>query len=65
MEIIVTRENKLSKKTKKPVQVCSRGIVDEYGEVAITYEEFFKIFDGKDVQIAVTECIKEEVEDEE
>ena len=61
MDIIVTRENKLVKKTKKPVKVCSQGIMNEDGEVEITYEDFFKIFDNKDVQITVTECVKEDV----
>lgn len=65
MEIVVTRENKLVKKTKKPVKVCSQGLMNEYGEVELTYEDFFKIFDNKDVQITVTECVKEDVEEEE
>lgn len=64
MEIVVTRENKLVKKTKKPVKVCSQGIMNEYGEVELAYEDFFKIFDGKDVMITVTECVKEDVEED-
>ena len=64
MEIIVTRENKLVKKTKKPVKVCSQGLMNEYGEIEITYEDFFKIFDGRDAMITVTEVIKEEVEED-
>ena len=45
--------------------MCGEGLLNEYGEVELTYEDFFKIFDGKDVHITVTECVKEEVEDDE
>lgn len=65
MEIIVIKENKLTKKTKKPVKVCSQGLMNQHGEVEVTYEDFFKIFDNRDIQITVVECVKEEVEDEE
>lgn len=64
MEIIVTKESKLVKKTKKPVMVSELGLLNEYGEVEVTYTDFFKIFDGKDVQITVSEVVKEDVEEE-
>lgn len=65
MEIVVTKEQKLVKKTKKPVKVSEQGIFNEYGECEITYSDFFKIFDGKDVMITVVESSKEDVEEDE
>lgn len=65
MEISLTKEQKLVKKTKKPVKVSERGIFNEYGEIEVTYEDFFKIFDGKDVTITVVESSKEDIEEDE
>lgn len=63
MEIVVTKEQKLVKKTKKPVKVSEQGIFNEYGECEITYADFFKLFDGKDVMITVVESTKEDIKD--
>lgn len=64
MDIKYFKEEKITKKTnpKEPVKATKEGLEDINGEV-VTYQDFFKSFYGKFVNVVTTESSKEDLED--